>query len=118
MEAPEMFETQEPFSLSLELVRFMRWMAYHDPESLRKMITKAVHHMPDPTTFLTDTTEEREDHDIQKDITTFLSLMETFIQDALNEHQSKIPIRNQMIPAVARIDSDAVDSTLVQNSVE
>ena len=107
----------ETFDLNIEVVRFMRFIAYHEPEMLRKMITKAVHRMPTPTNYLIDT-EEGEELNVQKDISTFLSLMETFIHDALLEHQSKSHLRSQVVPAIARIDSETCDKMLVHNSVE
>jgi hypothetical protein len=75
--------------------------------------------MPNPTNILSDhTPETREAGDAQQDIVEFLMLMEGLLFEALSEHQSKSSLRHQMLPAVARIDSAACDTMLVQGSVE
>jgi hypothetical protein len=119
MESRDMFETPEHFSLSVELLRLMHWIVEHDPEGLKKLVSRAISQMPNPTNILSDhTPETREANDAQQDIVDFLMLMEGLLFDALSEHQSKSASRHQMIPAISRIDSTVCDTNLVQGSVE
>jgi hypothetical protein len=111
-------DTNEPFSLSVELLRLMRWIAHNDPESLRRLVNRAISNMEDPTTFLTDAPNNGDADHAQQDITNFFMLMDNFLIESLNEYHSKSSLRTQMIPAVARIDSETCDTTLVHASIE
>jgi len=108
--------TADHYTLSLELMRLMRWIVYHDPDAIRNMIYRAVHHMPQATAALTS--PETNQEPTHEDIIEFFASMEGYLVEALHQHSSRTNLQNHLIPALTRIDSSSCDHPTLQGSVE
>lgn len=106
----------ENLTLSLELMRLMRWLAQNDPEALRKMMAYAVHRMPHAVAALT--APETDDEPSQDDIIEFFVTLESLLFETLHQQSSRSSVQNHLIPAITRIDSSSCDHPTLQGSVE
>jgi len=107
-------------TVSYELLYLMQWLFEHESENIKKIITSALEkglHKELKTT-LPSSLETKDMTDLQNSIVDFLALLETLLQEAVNEKNLKHLMEKQLMPALDHIDNHACDQATVDFSVE
>lgn len=110
-------QKHDQLTLSLELLHLMRWIYEHDPEGVKKLISRAMTQGFGKTLHTADNVSSISDG-IQHSIIDFFVLMEELMIEVLNEHQIKVVLQKNLFPAIAHIDSSAYDNATLRFSVE
>ena len=107
------------FVLSYELLLLLQWIAEHDSSTIKKMIKTALPSGLQEELQLLDNIEDAEVlNDLQNSITDFLSLLETLLVEAVNEHIKEKARQKKLLPAVDQIDTSLCDNYTVRSSLE
>lgn len=109
----------EQFVLSYELLRLLQWLAQHDGDKLKKIVSKAVANGLHDSMEKIDTINEYYlVEDMQHSIVDFFELIEQYLHEAINEHVSKKAREKKLLPTIDQIDSTFCDDATVRFSVE
>lgn len=111
--------TNNQLTISYELLYLMQWLLENEPERLKKLIVQALHkglkeEMQKAVKNKTLTTNE----ELQYSVVDFLTLLESLLQEAINEQTLKNIAEKKLMPALDHIDGKECDSSMVQSSIE
>jgi len=108
------------FVLSYELLSLLRWLADHDAEKLKKMISKALSLglKEEVNRARQGKTEEQTLEEIQHGILDFFGLMEVLLHEAMSENAVQTAMQKNLMPAIEQIDSAVCDDATVRTSIE
>ncbi len=107
------------FALSYELLHLLKWLEQHDIDKLKKIITKAVAHgLHDEI----QKTSAHGNHNILEEmhhgVVDFFELMDTLLNDAINEHIEKRAREKNLLPTLDHFDGSLLDHETVRTSIE
>lgn len=112
-------DSNSQFALSYELLHLLKWLGQHDTEKLKKIIFKAVANglhdniqkttaLPDPNTL----------EDMHHGIIDFFEVLDTMLNDAINEHVEQKAREKNLLPTIDHFDSSLLDTQTMRSSVE
>ncbi|MBN1549503.1 hypothetical protein JW872_02480 [Candidatus Babeliales bacterium] len=101
--------------VSLELVKLIEWILEHENEGLRRLINRAV--FKGMTANKPSQDFESLD-DMNQYIVNFLSKMEVFLDNAVEQQLRKTLKKNDIIPAVRHIDTTSCDTSFIEHTIE
>ncbi len=107
------------FVLSYELLALLQWLAEHEAEKLKKIITKAVASgLLDEIERYKSLGEAHAAEEIQHGIVDFFGLLESLLMETVNEHTMQDALEKNLMPAIDQIDSKVCDDATIRFSVE
>jgi len=107
------------FALSYELLHLLRWLEQHDIEKLKKIINKAVAHgLHDEIQKTTAHVNHNIVEDMHHGVVDFFELMDTLLNDAINEHIEKRAREKNLLPTLDHFDGSLLDHETVRTSIE
>ncbi len=111
--------TNNQLTISYELLYLMQWLLENEPERLKKLIVQALHkglkeEMQKAIKNKALTTNE----ELQYSVVDFLTLLESLLQEAINEQALKNIAEKKLMPALDHIDGNICNSSIVQSSIE
>lgn len=116
------FSENSQLTLSYELLSLLRWLANHDEEKLKRIITRALssglHEELKKEQRETLDQESSLESDVQHSIIDFLGLLEVLLFEAINEQTVKKALQKNLMPAIDHIDTSVCDDATVRFSVE
>jgi len=105
--------------LSYELLCLLQWLATHQTDKLKKMISKALINVLDNELQKKDTISQFGlAEDVQEGIVDFFTILESLLLEASEEHSVKKALENNLMPAIGQIDSSVCDDATVRSSIE
>jgi hypothetical protein len=111
--------TSSQFVLSYELLALLRWLADHDTDKFKKIISAALSAGLQEEINKIDKTEESVlVADMQHSITDFLSIMESLLVEVMSEHVEKRARQQNLLPSIDQIDTAECDDNIVRFSLE
>ena len=106
-------------TVSYELLYLMQWLLDREPAKLKGLIVQALQNgLKEDIQTAANSTELRNLEDIQYSIVDFLTLLETLLSEAINEHAFKKMMEKKLMPAINHIDNNECDQETVDFSVE
>ncbi len=107
------------FALSYELLHLLRWLEQHDIEKLKKIISKAVAQgLHDEIQKTTAHVNQNVLEEMHHGIIDFFELMDTLLNDAINNHVEKRAKEKNLLPTLDHFDSSMLDHETVRTSIE
>lgn len=114
-----MNEENSQLTLSYELLHLIRWLVENEPEQLKKIIETALDSgLKEDFKQSYHSDQEKVTDSMHYNIIDFLSLLESLLHEAINEHRVKNVLKKNLMPAIDNIDATECDTYMVQESVE
>ncbi|MCX5922117.1 MAG: hypothetical protein NTX86_02210 [Candidatus Dependentiae bacterium] len=120
MQNNEFSNDNTQFVLSYELLSLLRWLAEHDAEKLKKLITKALANglQEDVNRARKNRDEEQVLEEIQHGMLDFFNLLEILLAEAMDEQTMHKAMQKNLMPAIDQIDATICDDATVRTSIE
>jgi hypothetical protein len=112
MESPIMLE-EHNIVISAELLRFLEWLCEHEQDTLKKLITKALH-SPHHELSLQKTTVD----DIKDQVVHFFSLLDALLQEANLEKSAQEDFNHILVPAINKVDITQCTADTIAKSLD
>lgn len=107
------------FALSYELLHLLRWLEQHDIERLKKIVSRAVAHgLHDEIQRTSAHINQNVLEDMHHGIVDFFELMDTLLNDAINQHLEKKAREKNLLPTLDHFDTSLFDHDAVRTSIE
>jgi hypothetical protein len=106
-------------NISYELLMLLQWMLEHEQEPLRKIINRALHNGLQKQLESVTTQRERQQAaaELQDSIIDFFMLLETQIDDLMNEDHTQEVIQRNMLPALKQVDARTYSYGALETSI-
>ncbi|MEX0671756.1 MAG: hypothetical protein WD068_00200 [Candidatus Babeliales bacterium] len=110
--------SNEQFVLSYELLALMQWIITHEPQGLKRIISKALSHgLGDYITESDEPLSQNEVQTLQHAIIEFLTVMDHLLLEVSNERAVKNALERNLMPALDQIDTSACDDSTIKSSL-
>lgn len=101
--------------VSSELLRFIEWLFEHEQDALRTLIHRSLQSTPPappsaPSHYDAD--------DIKEHMTQLLIILETIVQDVVQEDIAQQNIHHVFIPAIRHVDASQCPPEIIAKSIE
>ncbi|MDR3550210.1 MAG: hypothetical protein P4L31_02260 [Candidatus Babeliales bacterium] len=108
------------FILSYELLSLLRWLADHDAEKIKKIITKslAAGLKDEVNRARKGKSEDQSIQEIQHGIIDFFGLLEVLLHESMSEAMVQTAVQNNLMPSIDQIDSAVCDDETVRSSLQ
>jgi len=107
------------FALSYELLHLLKWLAQHDTDKLKKIISKAVAHgLHDTIQKTTSLSDPNVLEDMHHGIIDFFEILDVLLGDAINDHVEQKAREKNLMPTIDHFDSSLLDHETLRCSVE
>lgn len=110
------FDIENQYELSYELLYFLKWLVEFEASSLQKLVKRAVSSEFKQRLKQQERTEKVSEN-IQYTILDFLDLLESLIEEELYNESVKQAQKQNLLPAVNKIDSYECDVETVRSSI-
>lgn len=106
-------------NISYELLMLLQWLLEHEEESMRKLISKALHN--GLAKQLDAATSQKARHEaameLQESIIDFFTFLETEIHLLMNEDNALETIQRTMLPALKQVDARTYSHGALESSI-
>jgi hypothetical protein len=108
------------FVISYELMCLLRWLIENESEKIQKIVSKSVAEGLQEELQKIDTMSDLSivAEGVQEHIIEFLSMLETFLFEAINKEVEKTAREKKLMPAIEKIDTNVCDNEIVRSSIE
>jgi hypothetical protein len=111
--------TNNQLTISYELLYLMQWLLENEPERLKKLIVQALHKgLKEEMQQALKNKALATNEELQYSVVDFLTLLESLLQEAINEQALKTIAEKKLMPALDHIDGNICNSSMVQSSIE
>jgi hypothetical protein len=111
------------FTISHEVIAFLRWLIVHHPDELKSLAKKSLHdgfwaHITKYDTTSADDQDIEKDKDTQATLLDFFGMIEILLLEAIEEYMAKQAKQTQLQPTLDQIDTAFCDTITVKSSLE
>lgn len=106
-------------NISYELLMLLQWMLEHEQEAIKKLINKSLHNGLQKQLEMVTNQRERQQAavELQDSIIDFFMLLETHINDLMNEDHTQEVIQRNMLPALKQVDARTYSHGALESSI-
>jgi hypothetical protein len=111
-------DTSSQFALSYELLHLLQWLAIHDADKLKRIITKAIEQGLYEEIQKAEMAPNSELlQDMHHSTIDFFGMLDEMLCDAINEHVKQKARNSDLLATIDQIDSAICDTETVRSSM-
>jgi hypothetical protein len=114
-----LFDAQNHYMVSYELLSLLQWMVEHDGATLKKMVGRAFKAgLQQELQYAQTLTESERADNAHYSVMEFFGLLEVLMHETMHEQTEQRALQKNLMPAIDQIDGTACDDNTIRLSVE